>query len=63
MNPLRNDVKHPSQPNMECMSDACEHAGIRSALFNTPDDPPPPQVAVKGVYGTNYVIAQWVYCV
>ena len=43
---------------MECMSNACEHAGIRNALFNTSDDQA--QVAEKGAYGTNYVIAQWV---
>ena len=44
---------------MECMSNACEFVGIRNALFNIPDDHA--QVAVKGAYGTNYVIAQWVH--
>ena len=37
----------------------CENTGISNALFNTPDDLA--QVAVWGVYGTNYVIAQWVH--
>ena len=44
---------------MEGMSDACEYAGICNALFNTADDHA--QVALWGVDGTNYVIAQWAY--
>ena len=50
---------HCALPNMEGMSNACEYAGIRNALFNTPDDHA--QVAVWGVYGTDYVIAQWAF--
>ena len=42
---------------MEGMSNVSEYAGISNALFNTPDDHA--QVAVWGVHGTYYVIAQW----
>ena len=44
---------------MEGMSNACEYAGIREPLLNTSDDHA--QVAVWGVHGTNYIIAQWTY--
>ena len=42
------------------MSNACECAEIRDELLSTPDDHA--QVAVwgvRGVRGTNYIIAQW----
>ena len=44
---------------MECMSNAFEDPGIRNTQLNTTADPA--QLAVKGVYGINYVIAQRVH--
>ena len=44
---------------MDGMSNACEYTGIRNLLFNTPDDHA--RLAMWGVYGTNFVIAQWAY--